>query len=132
MRGESLCYCFLKWEIRRLIIIYSDLLCSRVQPHLKKCFEGVNSLDFGDDLEVVAVRSSEGEVIALTQIISTAKARGQVEKWLVQLEASVKSSIKKVKYHPKNTQMYFLCGSIFYTQYTSNEHPWKFIFLLFY
>ncbi|KAK3894851.1 hypothetical protein Pcinc_001424 [Petrolisthes cinctipes] len=69
---------------------------SRVQPHLKKCFEGVNSLDFGDDLEVVAVRSSEGEVITLTQIISTAKARGQVEKWLVQLEASVKSSIKKV------------------------------------
>lgn len=52
-------------------------------------------------MEVVAVRSSEGEVIALTQIISTAKARGQVEKWLVQLEASVKSSIKKVKYHPK-------------------------------
>ncbi|XP_063845652.1 dynein axonemal heavy chain 7-like isoform X5 [Scylla paramamosain] len=69
---------------------------SRVQPHLKKCFEGVNSLDFGDDLEVVAVRSSEGEVIGLTQIISTAKARGQVEKWLVQLEASVKCSIKKV------------------------------------
>ncbi|XP_069175792.1 dynein axonemal heavy chain 7 isoform X4 [Procambarus clarkii] len=69
---------------------------SRVQPHLKKCFEGVNSLDFGDDLEVVAVRSSEGEVIGLTHIISTAKARGQVEKWLVQLEASVKSSIKKV------------------------------------
>lgn len=53
-------------------------------------------MDFGDDLEVVAVRSSEGEVIGLTQIISTAKARGQVEKWLVQLEASVKCSIKKV------------------------------------
>ncbi|XP_037775624.1 dynein heavy chain 7, axonemal-like [Penaeus monodon] len=69
---------------------------SRVQPHLKKCFEGVNSLDFGEDLEVVAIRSSEGEVIGLTTIISTAKARGQVEKWLVQLEASVKASIKKV------------------------------------
>ncbi|KAK7077277.1 Dynein heavy chain 7, axonemal [Halocaridina rubra] len=69
---------------------------SRVQPHLKKCFEGVNSLEFGEDLEVVAVRSSEGEVITLTQVISTAKARGQVEKWLVQLEASVKDSIKKV------------------------------------
>lgn len=54
-------------------------------------------MDFGEDLEVVAIRSSEGEVIGLTTIISTAKARGQVEKWLVQLEASVKASIKKVR-----------------------------------
>lgn len=46
---------------------------------------------------MVAIRSSEGEVIGLTTIISTAKARGQVEKWLVQLEASVKASIKKVR-----------------------------------
>ncbi|XP_076039498.1 dynein axonemal heavy chain 7-like [Oratosquilla oratoria] len=69
---------------------------SRVQPHLKKCFEGVNSLEFGEDLEVVAIKSSEGELITLTQIISTSRARGQVEKWLVQLEASVKDSIKKV------------------------------------
>ncbi|CAL4086129.1 unnamed protein product, partial [Meganyctiphanes norvegica] len=69
---------------------------SRVQPHLKKCFEGVNSLDFGEDLEVIAIRSSEQEVISLTTIISTSKARGQVEKWLVQLESSVKDSIKKV------------------------------------
>ena len=44
----------------------------------------------------MAVRSSEGEVIALTEVIHTAKARGQVEKWLVQLEGSVKSSIQQV------------------------------------
>ena len=67
-----------------------------MQPHLKKCFEGVNSLNFGDDLDVVAVQSSEGEVISLTQVISTSSARGQVEKWLVELEISVKESIKKV------------------------------------
>ncbi|RXG59862.1 hypothetical protein Avbf_02971 [Armadillidium vulgare] len=68
----------------------------RVQPHLKKCFEGVSALDFGDDLDVVAVRSSEGEVITLSEVISTSSARGQVEKWLVQLEAEVKASIKRL------------------------------------
>ncbi|KAA0191397.1 hypothetical protein HAZT_HAZT007379 [Hyalella azteca] len=67
---------------------------SRVQPHLKKCFEGVNSLEFNGEFDVTAVQSSEGEAISLCQAISTSSARGQVEKWLVELETSVKESIK--------------------------------------
>ncbi|KAF2360954.1 Dynein heavy chain domain-2 [Trinorchestia longiramus] len=69
---------------------------SRVQPHLKKCFEGVNALSFNEEADVTAVQSGEGEVITLCQVISTSNARGQVEKWLVELETSVKESIKQV------------------------------------
>jgi dynein heavy chain len=57
----------------------------RVQPHLKKCFEGIAELDFDPALNIHAMFSSEGEKINFVQLISTAGTRGSVEKWLVQV-----------------------------------------------
>lgn len=41
------------------------------------------------------MRSSEGEEIELVEVISTTKAKGQVEKWLFELESIMKRSVHR-------------------------------------
>lgn len=58
---------------------------TRVQPHLKKCFEGIAALDFDSSVDVRAMISDEGERVAYASPVQPRKAQGAVEKWLVEV-----------------------------------------------
>ena len=67
-----------------------------VQPHLRKCFENLVLLDFGNvpgSVDMIAMISSENERVPLGKNL---KARGSVEDWLQSLEANMKVSIHKL------------------------------------
>ncbi|OON17802.1 dynein heavy chain, region 2 [Opisthorchis viverrini] len=68
----------------------------RVQPHLKKCFEGINRLSFTEQQEIIGMISAEGETVPFVTKIYPAKAKGMVEKWLLQVEDVMLSSLRKV------------------------------------
>lgn len=47
----------------------------RVQPHLKKCFEGIYSLQFDDQQEITGMVSCENEVVNLANSINPEDAK---------------------------------------------------------
>ncbi|XP_045448983.1 dynein axonemal heavy chain 3 [Melitaea cinxia] len=68
----------------------------RVQPHLKKCFEGIYTLEFNAAKEIVGMASAEGEMVKLSSTIQPADAKGMVERWLQQLEQQMIISLRDV------------------------------------
>ena len=60
----------------------------RVQPHLKKCFEGINTLDIDSNNVIHSMISAEGEEIELVQPIDVKKSGGVVEQWLIKVTFS--------------------------------------------
>uniref|UniRef100_UPI00398E963E dynein axonemal heavy chain 3-like n=1 Tax=Pristiophorus japonicus TaxID=55135 RepID=UPI00398E963E len=68
----------------------------RVQPHLKKCFEGIVQLTFNGEKEITHIESAEGERVGLVLHIIPDKAKGLVEKWLYEVEKVMKRSLGEV------------------------------------
>ena len=67
----------------------------RVQPHLKKCFEGISTLEFTEEEEIIqAMVSAEKERFPLVEPINPAAARGAVEKWLLQVEMGMFAAVQ--------------------------------------
>ncbi|XP_020300595.1 dynein heavy chain 3, axonemal isoform X2 [Pseudomyrmex gracilis] len=68
----------------------------RVQPHLRKCFEGISKLRFTKDEEIVGILSVEEEYVPLSGKIYPADAKGMVEKWLCQVENLMVISLRDI------------------------------------
>jgi dynein heavy chain len=66
----------------------------KVQPHLKKCFEGISKLSFTDTKNINALQSSENELVECIREISPSDANGLVEKWLQQVEEIMRLSLR--------------------------------------
>eukprot|EP01116_Phalansterium_solitarium_P017128 TRINITY_DN413_c0_g1_i5.p1 TRINITY_DN413_c0_g1~~TRINITY_DN413_c0_g1_i5.p1 ORF type:complete len:4163 (-),score=2181.62 TRINITY_DN413_c0_g1_i5:539-13027(-) len=62
-----------------------------VQPHLHKCFENIERLEFQPDLQITAMESGEHETVKFTKDIY---AKGSVEYWLLEVESTMKSSVR--------------------------------------
>jgi dynein heavy chain len=81
---------------------------TKVQPHLKKCFEGIQKLKFDLDYKIHGMFSSEGEYVQFLSLVDTVAARGNVDEWLVEVERRMVQCIRDVceraykEYNPKN------------------------------
>ncbi|KAF5829735.1 dynein heavy chain, N-terminal region 2-domain-containing protein [Dunaliella salina] len=63
-----------------------------VQPHLRKCFEAIESLDFSPNLEITAMNSKEKEKVPFDEPMSPT---GSVEQWLGVVEKRMRSSVRQ-------------------------------------
>lgn len=67
---------------------------SRVQPHLKKCFEGINEVSLSEENIITHMVSPEKETVPFSVAIDP---NGQgVEFWLVEVQLKMKSSVRDV------------------------------------
>ncbi|CAE8623425.1 unnamed protein product [Polarella glacialis] len=70
-----------------------------VQPHMGKCFEGISKVRFSKNSEVIeAMMSVEGELVELAKPVNVAEGdkKGNVEKWLAEVQSSMIDSLTKV------------------------------------
>ncbi|CAM9108221.1 unnamed protein product, partial [Ectocarpus fasciculatus] len=65
-----------------------------VQPHLKKCFEGIDKVKFLDDLKIDRIISPEGEEVMLIEVIDPVEKN--VEHWMLELEGLMRTSVRHV------------------------------------
>ncbi|KAH7442335.1 hypothetical protein KP509_03G083100 [Ceratopteris richardii] len=66
----------------------------KVQPFLKKCFEGISKLEFQNNLDITAMLSVENERVEFSRKVNPKAAGGNVEKWLTEIEQVMRESLK--------------------------------------
>ena len=69
-----------------------------VQSHMDKCFEGIQKVMFSDKMEVFGMISAEGEEVLMNTKINVNEGdkKGNVEKWMLEIERVMVSSLKQL------------------------------------
>ena len=69
-----------------------------VQPHMDKCFEGIYRIMFSDTDEVYGMISAEGEQVQFEKKVDVNEGdkKGNVEKWMLEIESVMKKSLKSI------------------------------------
>jgi len=63
-----------------------------VQPHLRKCFEGIKSLNFKEDLTIDFMTSSENEVV---RFVGDVDPKGKnIEDWMVEINVAMCGAVR--------------------------------------
>lgn len=71
----------------------------RVQPHLKKAFDGISQLEFQENLDITAMLSPENEKVPFPyakiqqNLINPNNSGGNVEVWLEEVEMTMRKSV---------------------------------------
>eukprot|EP00762_Andalucia_godoyi_P002660 ANDGO_03360.mRNA.1 Dynein-1-beta heavy chain len=87
----------------RLFFLSNDELLSvlsetkdprRIQPHLRKCFEGIDAVNFDAGSRITAIHSKAGEQINLLTAVDPREHDNMVERWLRVLELSMQETIR--------------------------------------
>lgn len=71
---------------------YVPAAVPELQPHLRKCFEAIESLDFGPGGEISAMNSREREKVPFDKSMLP---QGNVEIWLGEVERRMRSSVRQ-------------------------------------
>ncbi|CAD7946598.1 unnamed protein product [Amoebophrya sp. A25] len=72
---------------------------TKVQPHMGKAFEGIAKVRFDKNSQIIeAMISAEGEIVELIKKINVdaGENKGNVEKWLLEVEHSMVATLKDV------------------------------------
>jgi dynein heavy chain len=92
-RGLFPRFCFLSdGELLEILSETKEPL--KVQPHLKKCFEGIAALEFDDEKKIHGMYSSEDEYVPFVTEIDPNASKGNVEDWLCKVEDIMLRSVK--------------------------------------
>ena len=62
-----------------------------VQPHLRKCFDMIQKLNFGKGVDILGMVSPKGEDVPFVKLV---KARGSVEEWLTTIQEMMQTTVK--------------------------------------
>lgn len=77
-----------------LQILSETKVPERVQPHLKKTFDGINELVFHDDV-IIAMRSKDGEEIPFISAVIPSEYSNKVEIWLYEVVYAMQKAVRQ-------------------------------------